>query len=296
MAREKSCDARRDRKAWVGLYVRGIAMGIAETVPGVSGGTIAFISGIYDELIRSLASLRPTALLALPQGFARFWHTHNLGFLTVLGLGMVTGIALFAQLLGYWLEVARPVVWAFFLGVISLSVLLLGKARTRRSLLLIAPLGLALGLLVVRLEPMQAADGLWVYFVGGALAVCAWLLPAVSGSFLLLVLGLYESVLHALGHLEWTILASLVAGCACGLIAFANLLHWLMQNHREPVLSLLTGFLVGSLTRLWPWSVQGQLMLPADYTQATGLESLLLPVFAAFAAGLICLYLLTRLE
>jgi len=295
--RAPDLQAVRDLPAWLGLYLRGIAMGIAEVIPGVSGGTIAFVSGIYEELIATLASLRPSSLRLLRHGIGSFWRQHNLSFLLVLGLGMVTGVALFAHALSLALLVARPVVWAFFFGVILFSVLILGRDRVPRVLAIWFPPGLLLGLLMVNLDATAQLGGLWAYFFGAALAVAAWLLPAVSGSFLLLLLGLYEGVLAALVGLNLTVLGAMAAGALIGLICFANLLSFLMSRYREPVLSLLTGFMAGSIVRLWPWrGPDDSLLLPAGYSELMAASPLTLWVGAAFLVGMVAIWLLARLR
>jgi len=286
----------RSRRQWAGIYGRGIAMGIAEVVPGVSGGTIAFVTGIYDELIHTLASFRPASLRLLtnPTGF---WQAHNLSFLLALGLGMLTGVALFAHLLSLALEHARPVVWAFFLGVISLSVYLLGRDRSRRGLLLYLPIGLVLGVIMGTLDTSTIDARPWMFFLGGAVAVAAWLLPAVSGSFILLALGLYEGVLAALVEVDLPIIAMLLGGCLTGLLCFANFLSWLMRHHREGLLSLLTGFMAGSLLRLWPWAnAEGALFTPAGYQQQLAADPLLVWVIVSFLAGTGVIWWLSRLK
>jgi putative membrane protein len=290
--------AARTPRAWAGLYARGVAMGVAEVVPGVSGGTIAFVSGIYDELIRSLAGFRPSSVRVLRRGVRAFWREHNLSFLVVLALGMATGIGAFAQVLSAALAAAKPVVWGFFFGVILFSVLVLARQRTTRSLLIFLPPGLLAALALVNVDPAAAGEpGYWVFFLGGAVAVGAWMLPAVSGSFLLLALGLYESVLNALVNLEMTVLAALAAGCLVGLVSFANLLAWLLARYREPLLSVLTGFMAGSLVRLWPWSgPSGEILGPDAYAAMTGGSAFIAAVAGSALAGMAAIWLLSRLE
>ena len=161
-------------------------MGIAELVPGVSGGTIAFVTGIYDELVNTLAGLNIAAFMefraGFRQGLAAIFAAYNLTFLIVLGLGMVTSVVLLAQVLAFALEGYRPIVWAFFFGIILVSIWLLGRDLPWRTLATIAPIGMAAGLGIVWVEPFGASQSLWVFLLAGSIAVSAWLLPAISGS------------------------------------------------------------------------------------------------------------------
>jgi len=283
--------------AWFTLLIRGMAMGLAELVPGVSGGTIAFVTGIYFELVRSLSRFGPGSVLILVrEGPLRFWRVHNLGFLLVLGLGMVLSVLAFARIFQYLLEHVRPVVWAFFFGLILASVVQIGRTCRRRALLSLGSLGLLGGLALLALEPVDAGASLWLYFFGGMAAISAWLLPAVSGSFLLLVFGLYEPVLEAVNALDFAVLGALAAGCVVGVMLMARLLAWLMVEYREPVLAVLTGFMAGSLVRLWPWQVDGGLLWPVGYQIDSGQPALVgYSVLAAFA-GMVSLWLLSRLR
>jgi len=283
--------------AWLALLLRGMAMGLAELVPGVSGGTIAFVTGIYFELVKSLSSFRPSSVVLLwREGPVAFWHRHNLGFLLALAAGMLLSVLLFARLFQFLLETVPTLVWAFFFGLIAASVLHIGRGRAWRLLAGFGSAGLVGGLLLLGLEPVDSGVSLWVFFLGGALAVSAWLLPAISGSFLLLILGLYEPVLRALNTGDVPILVALALGCVAGIMSMARLLSWLMARFREPVLALLTGFMAGSLARLWPWQQDGQLLLPFDYQMVAGQPALLVYSVAAAMAGMVCLWLLSRLE
>lgn len=272
-------------------------MGIAELVPGVSGGTIAFVTGIYEELIGTLAGLRPGSLgVWWREGFGGFWRHHNLSFLLVLGSGMVFAVVLCARLLGYLLDLVPPLVWAFFFGLIGASVVHVGRRRAPSRLAGYGLLGLVLAGLLFLVEPRSAEAPLWMYFVGGMLAVSAWLLPAVSGSFLLLALGLYEPVLRAFNAGQWVVPLTLAGGCVVGLLAFSRALQWLMSHFREPLLALLTGFMAGSLARLWPWHAGGALQLPAQYQATTGEAALVFPALLAAALGAAALWCLGRLD
>jgi len=288
---------RKGFSAWLALLVRGMAMGLAELVPGVSGGTIAFVTGIYYELVRSLSSFRPESVtVLLRRGPAEFWRAHNLGFLTVLALGMFASIAAFARLFQYLLDTVPPIVWGFFFGLIVASVVQIGRRRRLSALLGYGAVGLVCGIALLYLEPVDAGTGLWVFFAGGVIAISAWLLPAISGSFMLLVLGLYEPVLRALNALDVAIIAAFGAGCVVGILTMARVLHWLMVRFQEPVLALLTGFMAGSLVTLWPWQVEGTPLLPAAYEVASGDPALVVYSVAAMFLGMVALWLLSLLE
>lgn len=287
----------RDLPAWLALAVRGMAMGLAELVPGVSGGTIAFVTGIYHELVRSLASFGPSSVgLLFREGVGAFWRAHNLNFLLVLALGMLASIAAFARLFEWLIDTVPTLVWGFFFGLIIASVVQIGRRRRVGMLLGYGAIGLVCGLALLYVEPANAGDSLWVFFAGGMIAISAWLLPAVSGSFMLLVLGLYEPVLRALNALDVAVIAAFGAGCLAGILTMARLLHWLMVRFQEPLLALLTGFMAGSLVTLWPWRVDGQVLGPAAYEAATGEPALVLYSVAATFAGMVALWLLSRLE
>ena len=286
-------------RQWLGIYLRGAVMGMAELVPGVSGGTIAFVTGIYDELIHTLANLKPGALGQLREDFpsaaAALWRAHNLSFLLVLGFGMITSVVLLAHALSLALIGYRPVVWGFFLGLIALSVWLLGRQLPVSILALMAPVGMAAGVGLSVLEPFAGEQSLVVFFLVGALAVSAWLLPAISGSFVLLTLGLYEAVLGALTGPEWGVLGVFLSGCAVGLLVFSRLLSAALRRWRSPLLAFLTGFMAGASFKLWPWQVAGKVLGPLEYA-ATGEPAFLPAVAVSVLAGGLTIWLLSLLE
>jgi len=291
----------------VGIALRGALMGIAEVIPGVSGGTIAFISGIYDELLGSIARFGPASIPELFRvGIPRFWQTHNLTFLATLGFGMVVSLVTVARLVKAALEATPPLVWAFFFGLIVASVVYLGRnlrdpAATDSSsslsggvLFLIGLIGLALGLGLSVLAPATVNVQWWMLLVGGALAVTAWILPGISGSLMLLLMGLYPAVLAAVSDFDVVLLGSLATGCVIGLLAFSRLLSWLLRHYRAPVLALLTGVMAGSLIKLWPWqSDSGRLLWPADYALTVG-PALLWQAVGMMLLGLVAVAVLAR--
>jgi len=275
---------------WLGIYLRGLAMGIAEVIPGVSGGTIAFITGIYQELLATLAHVSFASMRVLvDQGIRAFWQEHNLTFVLILGLGMLTSFVLFAKLLSGFIASDPILVWAFFFGLVATSVLLIARHTSLKKLMSGGLLGaVAAGLLSLGI-PMQVQPGVLVLFLGGMLAVTAWLLPGVSGSYLLLMMGLYPVVLGAAANMDLTVLGIVAAGCLVGLLLFSKLLAWLLETHRDMLMAVLTGFTAGSLLKLWPWKVaHGDLslpVLPITYQQALSAEPQLLGALLALLAG-----------
>ncbi len=278
--------SRRGMGAWSGIVARGVAMGTAEVVPGVSGGTIAFVTGIYDELVGTLARFGPaSATMLLQQGIVAFWRAHNLGFLAALGIGMVVGVLTFARVMAFGLEKYPGVVWGLFFGVIASSVWVIGRSLPRMPLLVYGLLGLLAAALLGLAQPAQTTPTPLVFFLAGVIAVSAWLLPAVSGSFMLLLMGLYEPMLRAINGFDLVTLASLGAGCLAGIALFARLLDWTLRHYRVPLLAFLTGFLAGSIVRLWPWRVGEHNLLPSQYLDVTGSDPMVAWVLVAIGAG-----------
>lgn len=279
------------------VFVRGVLMGVAELVPGVSGGTIAFISGIYYRLIGALASFGPGSLTLLRRP-TNFWHHHQLGFLLVLVAGMGAGILIFARLIGFMLEVAAPVLWAFFFGVIAASVYQIGVQRSMHNLVIFGGVGVVLGFGFLSLPPQDFSGSWVVLFFAGMVAVCAWILPGISGSFVLLLLGLYTDVIAAVNSIDLLFLAVLGCGCASGLLLFTRVLAWLLSRYDDALLALLTGFMATALVKLWPWQTLGgdqepgsggmfsYLRWPYEYALEGTDAFMLLAVFAGCMGGL----------
>lgn len=234
-------------------------MGLADLVPGVSGGTIAFISGIYDELVATIAGLDRRLLGALrEEGVRGAWQAGNLGFLAVLLAGIGTSVFTFAGLL-HWLLANRPVeLWAFFFGLVAASVLLVGRrvADRRAGIWTLAAAGAVLAAVITSLPPLVRSDAPLFLAAAAAVAACAMVLPGISGAFILLLLGAYAPVLAALHSLDLVRLACVSLGVVAGLLAFSRVLRRLLARHRTPTLAVLAGFLVGSLNALWPWKTR----------------------------------------
>ena len=237
------------------VYLRGMAMGAADVVPGVSGGTIAFITGIYDTLLGALSNA-PKALLLLLRGqVLQAWQTVNATFLLLLFAGILTSVFSLAKLIT-WLLATQPIaLWSFFFGLILVSSYLVGREIPRWNAAVVGMFALGAGFAywITVAEPLAwGADPLSL-FCAGAIAICAMILPGISGSFLLLLMGLYPTVIAAVKSLDIGFLAVFAAGCLLGSLAFAKLLHWLLQRFRAAALAFLTGLMLGSLNKVWPW-------------------------------------------
>lgn len=237
------------------LYIKGIAMGAADVVPGVSGGTIAFITGIYDELLRSIGAIPGAALLLLRGRVQDAWRAANANFLLILLGGILTSVFSLAKLITYLLEDHPILIWSFFFGLILVSVHLVGKEIQRWDLLRILGLilGIAFAYLITVAAPVQwSSSGLSLFFAG-AIAICAMILPGISGSFILVLLGLYPVVLAAVKTLDIGTLTIFAVGCLVGILSFARVLSWMLERWRDLTLAFLTGLMLGSLNKVWPW-------------------------------------------
>ncbi len=238
------------------LFLKGMAMGAADIVPGVSGGTVAFITGIYEELIDSLRSLTPAALLVwYRQGFLAFWRHINGSFLLTLFSGVILSLVSLAKAVTYCLEHHPLLVWGFFFGLVLASSLYIArKLPLRQPGIWVALLiGAAIALAISVARPVQLPGEWWMAFGAGAIAICAMILPGISGSFLLLLMGMYAFILRSLTEFDLLIIGSFVAGCVLGLLLFSHFLSWLLHRYHDVTLALLTGFLFGSLNIVWPW-------------------------------------------
>ncbi len=238
------------------IVVTGVLMGAAEVVPGVSGGTIAFISGFYERLILALRQFRPALVLTLVrQGWLQTWMKVDGAFLLLLFGGMFVSIATFARGVS-WLLANEPIaIWSFFFGLVVASITLVGRQIRHLSMSVVfaGVAGVLVGVSLTMAVPVELSPTPMVLFAGGAVAVCAWILPGMSGSFILLVLGLYGPVIDAVKAVDISSLAALALGCACGLMAFAQVLGGLLARYHSATITLLTGFMIGSLVKLWPW-------------------------------------------
>jgi len=290
-------------KHFLGIYLRGLAMGAADVVPGVSGGTIAFISGIYEELLNTITGFNMSVFKTLKnEGIVATWKKLNLSFIVALALGILTSIISLAGIISSILEekgetFKKVALWSFFFGLIIASIIYVGKQVKSWNFKNIFGMLIGAGLAYyITIAPMSAdSSGLLFLFFAGSIAISAMILPGKSGSFILVLLGAYQPIMGAIKSLtealkikdtgalsEPLILITVVAaGCIVGLLTFSRLLSWLFKNHERITLATLTGFMLGSLNKIWPWKkeiswrtnshdelvpVQYENMLPGKYS------------------------------
>ena len=241
---------------WVVL--KGMAMGAADVVPGVSGGTIAFISGIYEELIRSIDNIRPSLFgVFRKEGFKAFWRALNGSFLLALLTGIAISVISLAKGISWLLANQAVLLWSFFFGLVVASVFIVARSidRWKPNILVMGLLGAVIAFAVVSLPISNREAGMPYLFLSGALAICAMILPGISGAFILVLLGSYKTVLDAVHERDLKIILVVGAGAAIGLLSFARLLKWMFSRFKNATLALLTGFIIGSLPKIWPWKI-----------------------------------------
>lgn len=285
------------------LFLKGVAIGIADSVPGVSGGTIAVISGIYDELLSALRSCNPLALKVLwQQGPRAFWQNIHGSFLLTLGLGILGSLMMMANTVLYLLDNHFMLVMAFFLGLVLASCWLLypqaGKPDLLKSVLF--ALGFLITTLTALLNPAAGSDSLLYLFFCGMIAICAMILPGISGAFILILLGAYEYVLNALRTMQLDVIVVFALGCSIGLLSFAHVLSLMLKYHRETTFAFLVGMLVASLIVLWPWRLStepgsGLGMMPWTYADVSGQSAQLPAVLLCAVAGFLLIMVIQRL-
>ncbi len=252
------------------ITLKGLAMGAADVVPGVSGGTIAFIAGIYEELINTIDNLDFGVFkLWKKEGFKKVVEVYNLKFLGALFLGVLISILSLAKLITYLLDYHPLLLWGFFFGLIVASIVYIGKQISKYSVGVIISgiIGIAISYYITIAEPLSTQASYWFIFLSGFIAIIAMILPGISGSFILLLLGSYSIVLGTVRNFVDALIAMdfetlkdsaiklllFVLGCVIGLKAFSRVLTYLFKNFQNLTLALLTGFMIGALNKVWPW-------------------------------------------
>jgi putative membrane protein len=286
-------------------YLKGIAMGAADIVPGVSGGSIALIAGIYQELLDSINAFNLDNLLLLKSlRIKEFYARVNGNFLLSLLIGIMTSIFTLSGVITFLMEEHPIPLWSFFTGLILVSAFLILKEikQWNIALVLAIAVGTAFAWWVTNLPPTTTPDDYWFTFVAGAIAICAMILPGISGSFILLILGQYERILQAVLDRDIFTLALFAAGCAAGILSFSRVVSYLLRRFHSATIGLLSGFMLGSVNELWPWKVVTswrtsssgvqkpfltENILPSDYLAQVGELPKLEWAIAAFVFGIV---------
>ncbi len=291
------------------LTARGMGMGAADVIPGVSGGTIAFITGIYEELINSIKSVnKEFVTLLLKKGVVSAWQHINGNFLLAVFSGVLFSIFTLARVISWLLANHPMLVWAFFFGLIIASALHVGKKIEKwnagKVLILIA--GAAIAAWITLASPATSPESWWFVFLSGCIAITAMILPGISGSFILLLLGKYEFILNAVKDFKMDVIVIFALGCVVGIISFANVISWFFKKFPEYTMALLTGFMLGSLNKLWPWKEVLKYRLnsageevpflersisPFTYTAITGEPNQLTAIIVTAIAGFLLIFI-----
>jgi len=244
-------------KDFVVIGLKGMAMGAADVVPGVSGGTIAFISGIYEELLTSISNVNFSLIKTLKsQGIKAAWKQVNGSFLVSLFIGIFVSIVSLAKAIKWMLENEPILIWSFFFGLVLASIIYIAKQIEKWNVFtfVLLVLGAILAYYITTLNPLVTENSSSLFlFLAAALAICAMILPGISGAFILVLLGAYKPVLAAVNNRDFTTIAIVGAGAIVGLLTFSRILKWLFTNFKNYTLAVLTGFIIGSLNKIWPW-------------------------------------------
>lgn len=276
------------------ITAKGLAMGAADVVPGVSGGTIAFISGIYEELIETIHKLDFKIFKVWKKdGLKTAWNQYNLSFLTALFLGVAISVLSLAKVITWLLENKPIFVWSFFFGLVVASILYVGKQITKWDIKTIVAIIIAASIAyyITLAKPIGSPESIWFLFFAGFIAIIAMILPGISGAFILLLLGAYKPVIGAIDELsigistmDWAILSQallkigvFMLGAIVGLKAFSSVLNWLFKNHKNLILATLTGFMIGALNKIWPWKEVLEYRVSHDGDKVPFLEKSILP-------------------
>jgi len=265
-------------KDYFTIGLKGMAMGAADTVPGVSGGTIAFISGIYEELITTIGNVDYSLIKEWKEnGFSAFWKKLNGSFITALLLGVLISVFTFMRLASYLLDNHPILIWSFFFGLVIASIWFVAKQISQWKVS--SFIGLIVGALVafyITTLPVGSSSDSYLYlFISGAIAVCAMILPGISGAFILVLLGAYETITKAVHDFDLKKVAVVGLGAITGLLLFSKILKWLFKHYKNLTLAVLTGFIAGSLNKIWPWKHVLETKIFGDKVKVINEESVL---------------------
>ncbi len=292
-------------KDYVLLFLKGISMGSADVVPGVSGGTIAFITGIYEELLQSIKQFDRKALKLLFRGqISALWNHVNGRFLVTLLSGIGVSIISLAKLIHYLLSHNPIQLWSFFFGLIIISAIMVSREiiKWNWKVAIAWILGIVVAYIITGATPANTPENYFFVFVSGAIAICAMILPGISGSFMLLIMGKYEFIIGAVKDMNIGVIVVFALGCVVGLLSFARIVSWLLSKYHDITVGVLAGFMIGSLNKIWPWketlsyftNSKGELVpliqqniSPAVYLTKTGQNPMMLQALLFTALGIL---------
>ncbi len=304
---------KRNLRDYLAIALKGIGMGAADVVPGVSGGTIAFITGIYEELINSIKSVNLSSLKLLLQGKLKdFWSAVNGTFLLSLLGGIFISVLSLARLLKFLLENYPVLVWSFFFGLIVASAIFVAKTikKWNTGTIISGITGIIIAYWITVISPAEANTSYPFIFLSGAIAICAMILPGISGSFILVLLGMYKFILGAISDLNLLVILIFLAGAGIGIIAFSNILSWLLRKYHNLTIAMLAGFMVGSLNKVWPWKQvtetfidrHGEIrplvelnVLPGTFTELTGQDAMLGAAIGLAVTGFVLIWVVEKI-
>ncbi|MCL6265332.1 DUF368 domain-containing protein [Flagellimonas myxillae] len=241
---------------YVLITLKGMAMGAADAVPGISGGTIALVSGIYEELVQTIANVDLSLFKKLFQGrFKDFWRDANGNFVLALGAGVLISYVSFMKMAKYLLEYHPILIKSFFLGLIIASIWYIGKQIPKWTVtnIVFLILGVGIGYYLTTLPGAEVNDSSLYFFICAAVAICAMILPGISGTLILILLGAYSTLSTAIAELDFKKLLVFVSGAVIGLLSFSKVLKWLLRKYKFPTFAVLTGLIIGSIIQIWPW-------------------------------------------
>jgi len=296
------------------LVLKGMGMGAADVVPGVSGGTIAFITGIYEELVHSIKNISLRTISTLwKEGLPAFWKAVNGSFLLSVVGGILISVLTLARVLEYLLVNHPILIWSFFFGLIIGSAIYVARSieKWNTGTIISGLAGIVIAWIITSFTPAETSEAYWFIFLSGALAICAMILPGISGSFILLLLGKYQFVLSALNEGKISIIAVLLTGAFTGIIAFSHLLSWLLEKFHHLTIAMLAGFMIGSLNKIWPWKItvetyidsHGEVqpllqdnVLPGRFISETGTDPQILWAVLLAMAGFLLIFMFEGLS
>ncbi len=305
---------KRNLKDYLIISLKGMGMGAADVVPGVSGGTIAFITGIYQELINSIKSVNFSSIKQLFSFKLKdFWGSVNGNFLLALIIGIGISVLSLAKGLKYLLEHQPILIWSFFFGLIIASAIYVARDIKQWNIGKIISLlaGVVIAYFITVVTPAEANTSYGFIFLSGSIAICAMILPGISGSFILVLLGMYKFILGAISDFNLPVIAVFLVGAAIGIVVFSNILSWLLKRFYELTIALLAGFMIGSLNKVWPWKevletftdrhgeirpLVEQNVMPGRFGEITGTDPQLVYALLLAAFGFAIIFVLEGLS